>query len=272
MESDFLAFMVTPIAACLVLVGMHAWLGLQILSRGVIFVDLALAQLAALGASLTVVAGFELDGGAGYIASLGATLIGAALFSFTRTRTDGVPQEAIIGVVYVVAAAASIIVLDQSSHGSEHLKEVLVGQILWVNWSDVALALVVYVVMGMLHWFCRGPFLQISTGDHEMSASRVRLWDFLFYATFGIVITISVPLAGVLLVFAFLIVPALCAVLIASALRSQLIVACAVGFGVSVLGCCLSYMLDLPTGAAVVCTFGGALALLGISRMMHSLW
>lgn len=271
MESDFLAYMAAPIAACLVLVGMHAWLGLQILARGVIFVDLALAQLAALGAALALLAGFDLDGGAGHIAALGATLIGAALFSFTRTRTDGVPQEAIIGVVYVVAAAASMIILDRSSHGSEHLQEVLIGQILWVSWSDVMLALVVYVVIGALHWFCRGPFLQISTGDHEMSGRMVRLWDFLFYATFGVVITISVPLAGVLLVFAFLIVPAICAVLMASTLRSRLVVACVVGFGVSVLGCCLSYLLDMPTGAAVVCTFGAALALLGISRTLRTL-
>ena len=270
MSADFVLFMAAPLAACLAIVCIHAWLGLHILARGVIFVDLALAQLAALGAAVTLVAGFDPDGPAGYAASLAAAFLGAALFSFTRTRSSDVPQEAIIGVVYVVAAAASIIALDRSAHGAEHLKEVLVGQILWVSWTDVGRALGVYAVVGALHWLWRRPFLRVSNGAVGMSVAAVRAWDFLFYATFGIVITVSVPLAGVLLVFSFLIVPALCAVLIASTFRARLLLAWAVGFVVSAMGCVLSYTLDLPTGAAVVCTFGGALGLLGVARALRS--
>ncbi len=270
MNADFVLFMAAPLAACLVIVCIHAWLGLHILARGVIFVDLALAQLAALGAAVALVAGFDLDGPVGYAASLGAAFLGAALFSFTRMRSSEVPQEAIIGVVYVVAAAASILALDRSAHGAEHLKEVLVGQILWVNWTDVGRAVGVYAVVGALHWFCRRAFLRVSNGGEGMSAATVRAWDFLFYASFGVVITVSVPLAGVLLVFCFLIVPALCAVLIASTFRARLLVAWAVGFVVSAIGCILSYALDLPTGATVVCTFGGALGLLGLIRSLPS--
>ena len=261
--------MAAPLAACLVLVGIHAYLGLHILARGVIFVDLALAQLAALGAALALVAGFDLDGPAGYAAYLGSAVLGAALFTLTRTRRAQVPQEAIIGIVYVVAAAASVIAFDRSAHGAEHLKEVLVGQILWVTWADVWRALAVYAVIGVLHWVWRRQFLWVSAGGPDMAPAAVRGWDFLFYATFGVVITISVPLAGVLLVFSFLIVPAVCAVVLAATFRARLLVAWAVGFGVSAVGCTLSYVLDLPTGAAVVCTFGAALALLGVGRLLR---
>lgn len=267
METDFLVFMAAPIAACCVIVAIHAWLGLHILARGVIFVDLALAQLAALGAAVSLVAGVDLHGFTGYAASLGAALFGAALFSLTRTRATDVPQEAIIGVVYVVAAAASILVLDRAAHGAEHLKQVLVGQILWVTWTDVARALGVYAVIGALHWFCRKPFLRVSTGGVGMTPSAVRAWDFLFYASFGVAITVSVPLAGVLLVFCFLIVPAMCAVLLTTSLTSRLLVAWGIGLVVSAAGCSLSYLLDTPTGATVVCTFGAALALLGLGQV-----
>lgn len=269
MTAELLAFMAAPLAACFVIVGIHAYLGLHILARGVIFVDLALAQLAALGAALALVAGFDLDGAAGYAASLGSAVIGAALFSMTRTRRAEVPQEAIIGIVYVVAAAASIIALDRSAHGAEHLKEVLVGQILWVTWTDVGRALGVYVLVGVLHWIWRRPFLWVSAGGSGMEPAAVRGWDFLFYATFGVVISVSVPIAGVLLVFSFLIVPAVCAVLLATSFSARLLVAWSVGFGVSAIGCTLSYLLDLPTGAAVVCTFGAGLALLGVGRLVR---
>lgn len=265
MENEFLTFMAAPIAACCVIVAMHAWLGLHVLARGVIFVDLALAQLAALGAAVSLVVGVDPDGPAGYGAALGAAVLGAALLSVTR-RARGVPQEAIIGVVYVVATAATILALDRSAHGSEHLKEALVGQILWVTWSEVAWALGVYVVVGGLHWLGRGPLLRVSAGGEGMAPAVIRLWDFLFYASFGVVITVSVPLAGVLLVFCFLIVPAMCAVLLTENLRLRLLLAWGVGLTVSAAGCCLSYLLDTPTGATIVCAFGAALAVLGASK------
>ncbi len=270
MNTDFFVFMAAPVVACLVIVSIHVWLGLHVLARGVIFVDLALAQLAALGAALTLVAGFEPDGVMAYIASLSAALIGAALFAVTRSARQDVPQEAIIGVVYIVAAAASIIALDQSAHGAEHLKEALIGQILWVDWSDVLRALIAYVIIGALHWRWRKPLLRVASGGDGMSVKSVRLWDFFFYATFAAVITISVPLAGVLLVFCFLIVPALCANLLATTLRYRLLIGWCVGFFVSTIGCFISYMLDLPTGATVVCTFGLTLTLFGLHRMMRT--
>ena len=256
--SEFLTFMAAPFAACLVLVGIHAYLGLHILRRGVIFVDLALAQMAALGITLGFLAGFGLHSRAAYFFSLGAALFGAGLFAATRMREARIPQEAIIGIVYVVSVAAGVLVLDRAPHGAEHLKTLLVGQILWVTWPEVVRDLFLYGAVGLFHWLARRPFLLISFDEAEARRRGLflRLWDFLFYATFGFVITISVPLAGVLLVFTFLIVPAVCAALISERIGTRLAIAWALGFAVSAAGCSLSYVLDLPTGATVVCAFG----------------
>ncbi len=265
--SDFLVLMAAPIAACAVLVGIHAWLGLQVLSRGVIFVDLALAQVAALGAAIAMVMGYELHSPAALVASLIAALVCALLLSWTNTQGETVPQEAIIGVIYVVSAAASILVLDRTPHGAELLKTVLVGQILWVDWEDVLRLVILYAIVGALHWGFRGPLLALSAPEPAKTCPGTRAWDFLFYASFGVVITASVPIAGVLLVFTFLIVPAVCAVLVTASLRSQLLLAWLVGSVMSAVGCLLSYLLDSPTGATIVCTYGAALATLGLVRL-----
>lgn len=262
---DLVVYMAAPLAACLVIVGIHAYLGLHVLARGVIFVDLALAQIAALGAAIAYLAGWDAHSPAAFAASLGATGAGAALFSLTRSRRGEVPQEAIIGITYVVAAAASVLALDRAPHGAEHLKAILVGQVLWVTWTQIGQLAAVYGVVGVFHWHYRRRFLSLSyeRGNAETS----RWWDFLFYASFGLVITLSVPVVGVLLVFSFLIVPAVCAVLLAGTLRTRLTVAWLVGVATSAVGCALSYILDTPTGATIVCAFGAVLAGLGLLRV-----
>jgi zinc/manganese transport system permease protein len=271
---DVFTFMAAPIAACIVLVLMHAYLGAHILSRGVIFVDLALAQIAALGAALAVLAGYDLHSPEALAASLGATLFGAGLFALTRSHRADLPHEALIGIVYVVAAAASVLVLDRSPHGAEHLKTVLVGQILWVSWTDVGIASAVYAVVGVLHWIFRRRFLGLSgldpspAGQQNGPTRHSRWWDFLFYVSFGLVITVSVPIAGVLLVFSFLIVPAVCAVLFGGQLSSRLMIAWAIGSAVSIVGCAMSFGFDTPTGATIVCAFGAVLTMLGLWRSL----
>ena len=267
--SDFVLFMAAPFAACLVIVSLHAYLGLHVLPRGVIFVDLALAQLAALGALIGLMLGYEAGGAAAYALALGATLAGAAVFAVVGVRQSRISQEAIIGIVYVVAAAATILLLDRAAHGAEQLKDALVGQILWVSWDQVLRIAAVYLVMAGLYRALHRRFASITldAAEERVGGVRVRLWDFLFYATFGFVITLSVPLAGVLLVFSFLIVPAVCATLVCGGLAARLGVAWAVGAGVSFLGCAVSYFYDLPTGATIVCVFGGVLALFGVWRL-----
>ena len=268
---DFVLLMAAPFTACLVLVGIHAYLGLHILQRGVIFVDLALAQMAALGSTLAFLTGYELESPAAYLFSLGATFLGAAIFSLTRMRREEIPQEAIIGIVYVVAAAAGILVLDRAPHGAEHLKTLLVGSILWVTWSLVLKIAGVYVLVGLFYGVFRERFHLLSfDADEAMRRGwSVRLWDFLFYASFGLVITVSVQIAGVLLVFSFLIVPAVCATLLSGRVDARLGIGWLIGFVVSALGCAASYLVDLPTGATVVCTFGLVLLLLGVWRAVR---
>jgi len=268
--SDALPFLAWPFAACLVLTGIHAYLGLHVVERQVIFVDLSLAQIAALGTTIAFLAGHDLHGQTAYFFSLGFTLLGAVIFALSRGTSRRVPQEAVIGIVYAVCAAVSILIVDRSPEGTEHLKYILVGNLLAVSPHEVVKMAVLYGVVGWLHWVWRRPFLAISTNPDGAEARRlrVRLWDFLFYATFGLVVTSSVAIAGVLLVFSYLIVPSVTAMLLARGIGARLAIGWAMGLVVSVLGIFLSYALDMPTGAAVIATFGLVLALVAVGRTM----
>jgi zinc/manganese transport system permease protein len=266
---DFIQIMAAPFTACLVLVGIHVYLGIHILTRGVIFIDLALAQIAALGTAVGFLFGLELESQTGYLFALGFTFLGAAVFSVTRMRNDSIPQEAIIGIVYAVASSAVILALDRAPHGAEHIKSLLVGSILWVTWPIVIKTALLFAVIGLVHWFLRNHFLAITSdpdGSREKGYS-LYFWDFLFYVLFGFVVTSAVRIAGVLLVFSFLIVPAVFGFLFARTLLARLLLGWAMGTGVSILGITFSYMLDLPTGATVVTTFGILLLLSAFFRM-----
>jgi len=266
--SDMLALMIKPFVACLILTGIHAYLGLHVIEREVIFVDLALAQIAAFGATLGFLWGFGLHSSESYLIALAFTLVGAAIFAATRLRKPIVPQEALIGIVYAIAASAAIVVLSRAPEGGEELKALLVGHLLFVEWAEIVKIAVLYSVVGLLHWAVRRPLLAISRDPEAAFAAgyRVRWWDFLFYATFGFVVTSSVEMAGVLLVFAFLIVPAVCGVLLAERVSHRLIVGWLVGIVTSVAGITASYVWDLPTGATVVCAFGASLLLCALLR------
>jgi len=262
-------FLWVPFLACLVLTGIHVYLGLHVLARGVIFVDLALAQVAALGIAVAFLLGHPLQSDAAYWYALAFTVGGALVFAASRTRRAPVPQEAIIGIVYAVSAAAAVLVVDRAPQGGEHIKQLLVGSILTVTPADVGVLVVLYALIGLLHVIVRRPLLEISL-DPEGALARgrwVRWWDFVFYASFGVVVTSSVRIAGVLLVFCYLVVPATVGVLLATSVARRLLVGWGFGAIVSVLGLVASSVSDLPTGAAVVVTFGILLAgvALGVS-------
>lgn len=262
--------MAPAFAASLVLTGIHAYLGLHVVQRGVIFVDLSLAQVAALGATVAILFGLDVHGAGAYWVSLGFTFLGAAVFAFTRLRRQRIPQEAFIGIVYAVSAAAAILVLDKAPGGAEHVKDILVGSLLFVQWGTVGKVALLYAAIGLLHWFARRPLWEVSE-DPEKAASRGRrlwAWDLFFYGTFGLVVTSSVGIAGVLLVFAYLVVPAVCAMLLFRRPGPRLWAGWAVGFLVSAAGCLLSWFADLPTGATIVVTFGAALLLVGLARRL----
>src|ERR1700704_2761370 len=191
--------------ASLILTGIHAYLGVHVVERGVIFVDLSLAQIAALGTTIAVLYGVEPHGHTAYVVSLIFTFIGAAVFSTIRGHRARIPQEAIIGICYAVASAAAILAMSKSAEQTEHLKEMLVGNILTVSWFEVGKTALLYGAIGLFHYIFRKKFLAISISHEQAEADgiSVRFWDFLFYASFGFVVTSSVAIAGVLLVFCY---------------------------------------------------------------------
>ncbi len=261
MARDLFSLMWAPFLMCLVLTGIYAYLGLHVIAREVVFVDIALAQLAALGATSAFLLGFELSSWASYAFALGATVIGAAVLALTRSKQRNVSQEAVIGVVYAVSSAAAILVIDRAPHGAEHLKAMLVGEILTVRSTDLVRVGALCAAIGAFHWWTRRAFLLISTDPAEAHRHglNLRLWDFLFYASFGLVVTSSVRIAGILLVFSYLIVPALAGLTWGTRLGTRLVIGWSLGSVVSVVGMLGSALFDLPTGATIVCVFGLAL-------------
>jgi zinc/manganese transport system permease protein len=253
-----LSLFLPPLVACLVIVAIHSYLGLHVIAREVIFVDLSLAQMAALGSAVAVLAGSEPESTTAFLYALGATTLGAAVFALTRTDRHGkVPQEALIGIVYVVASAAAILVADRTPRGGEAIKDILVGSLLWVTWPVIGRLAAVYAVLGLFHWLLRRRFLTISFRPEtaQVQGWNVKLWDFLFYLSFGMVITFSVPIAGVLLVFSFLVVPAAIAFQFANRQGTLAVVSWISGVLASAGGLWLSFRYDLPTGPLIVCMF-----------------
>ncbi|MEW6365198.1 MAG: metal ABC transporter permease [Acidobacteriota bacterium] len=255
---DILQFLLAPFIASLILTGIHAYLGVHVVERGVIFVDLALAQIAAFGTTIGFLMGFALHGPGSYWFSLGFTFLGAALFALTRMHQGKIPQEAFIGITYAVSAAAAILAMSKAPEGAEHIKDMLVGNILVVSWPEVWKTAGLYAAIGLFHWVFRKQFLKISMDADaaEREGIAVRFWDFLFYVSFGFVVTSSVAIAGVLLVFSYLIVPSVTAMLFAERIGCRLAIGWVTGTVVSTLGIAASFWLDLPTGAAIVVTFG----------------
>jgi zinc/manganese transport system permease protein len=273
MDTSMLTFLAAPFVASLILTGIHAYLGVHVVERGVIFVDLSLAQIAALGATMAIF----LPGSNGdphapivYWISLAFTFIGAALFSTIRSRRARIPQEAIIGICYAVASAAAILAMSKATSESEHLKDMLVGNILAVSWPEVGKTAALYGAIGLFHFIFRDKFLTISMDPQRAEAEgmSIKLWDFLFYASFGFVVTSSVSIAGVLLVFCYLIVPSVAAMLFADNIGRRLAIGWSMGTLVSALGVYLSLRLDLPTGATIVCTFGLVLIIMATVRQI----
>lgn len=258
-----------PLVACLLLPGILVYYGLHIIRREVIFVDLALAQVATLGTCVCLYLGHEVADPHNYFWSLGFTLVGALVFTFTRSsRRARVPQEALIGITYVVAAAAGILLLSKSPHGKEELQRTLVGDLLTVTPVEIGKTAALYAVIAVVHFIFRKQFIRLSF-DHEHAEQgglNVRFWDFLFYALFGLIVTSFVQVGGVLMVFSYLIVPAACGTYLAASLPARLAIGWCVATLASVGGLYASFKLDVPTGAAIVCVLGVTLLLAVIAQ------
>lgn len=315
---ETLPFLAAPFAACLVIAGLHCYMGLHVIKRGVIFVDLALAQSAALGAAVALLLSpyvgtephhhhhhesttgvlseadlaeqLDLESSSGtpgsapdvadadasghreeaheqehkwfgWGMSLLFALLGAVLLAFGRLRDERIPHEAIIGIVFVVCAALSVLILSKAPHGHEKMEAMLVGSILFVRWGEVGLTLLLYLGLGVFHLGLRRPFLRITkdVAAAERAGTRVRLWDCLFYGTFALMVTQSVGIAGVFVVFSYLIIPAACATLFVDGFGRQLLIAWVVAAATTVAGLVVSAVGDMPTGASLVSCFGAAL-------------
>ena len=274
LDAATLAFLAPCFVASLILTGIHAYLGVHVVERGVIFVDLSLAQIAALGGTIALLmpaSGGDPHAPIVYWISLAFTFLGALVFSTIRSKRARIPQEAIIGICYAVASAASILALSKATSESEHLKDMLVGNILAVSWGEVGKTALLYGAVGIFHYVFRRQFFAISL-DHRQAGHAsaqglsVPFWDFLFYASFGFVVTSSVSIAGVLLVFCYLIVPSVAAMLYADSIGKRLAIGWSMGTLVSALGVYLSLKLDLPTGATIVVTFGLVLIIMAAVR------
>jgi len=265
---EALTFLLPAFFMCLVLVGIHCYLGLHVLRRGVIFVDLSLAQVASLGSSVALLFHYEHHTTSSYFISLGFTLLAALYFAWGKKFEKYVSQEVLIALVYAFASSLVILVINMMAHGAEHIKEILIGKILWVTWEEVLKTAIIYGVVAVIHYIFRKEILK-STLEQNQNNQGV-FWDFLFYALFGIVITSSVGVAGILLVFSFLVVPALLSMQISDTIGKQLLVGWGIGIILCALGMLLSYKFDLPAGAVLVVVFTSVpivtLPLFGIIR------
>ncbi|MDZ7373307.1 MAG: metal ABC transporter permease [candidate division KSB1 bacterium] len=262
-----LSFLLPPLVAALLVVAIHVYFGLHVIRREIIFVDLSLAQIAALGATLAFVLGIHPEEPLSYVFSLSFVILGGLFFALTRAREQRIPQEAIIGIAYAVATAMAILVADRAPGGAEHIKETLSGTILWVRWVTIGQMAALYLVVGLLHGIFRRRFFALTEKYRSGELGRAdRGWDFLFYLTFGLTIVLSVRVAGILLVFSFLLVPTSAALLLAGSWRSQLLLGWGIGLAAAVGGLCLSYAWDLPSGPAIVALLAFVLSLTAVFR------
>jgi zinc/manganese transport system permease protein len=255
-----------PIVACVLLPWLLVYLGLHVVQRGIIFIDIAMAQMASLGICVAVLFRLDLESWTTFAIALAFTLTGAAIFSVTGKRTSQIPQEAVIGISYVVAAAAAVLLLSRAAEGDEEIKNMLVGNILLVTPREVWERFALFVAVGIFHFAFRRNFLLVSfdrDGAYRKGL-RVRWWDFCFYAVFGLVVTSFVRIAGVLLVFSYLIVPAVCGINLAQRTVNRLLIGWFIALLGGIAGLFLSYWWDLPSGAAIVCTFGALLILISL--------
>ncbi|WP_269474077.1 metal ABC transporter permease [Variovorax sp. PBS-H4] len=262
--------MAPSFAGCMLFVAIHQCFGVHVLRRGVIFVDLALAQMSALGATLAFAAGHDPASVGGIAYTLCFSAAGAALLAFARALPKGIDHEAYIGIIYVVSTAATIVAVDQSPQGAEHVKQILVGSILGISIEGLPKLALLYGVVGALLWLARRPIAQASAFAPTEHARAHAAWDFVFYFLFGLVVTSSVAIAGILLVFCFLIIPSLIGSLFSRRPVVLHVVGWVAGTVASATGLAASYALDLPAGAALVIAF--AFVLLVACLLRGVLW
>jgi zinc/manganese transport system permease protein len=233
------------------LILIHAWFGIHILERGIIFVDLAMAQFIAIGIAIAFLIGHEGTGRSLYAVLF--AILGASILTLSRRIKESVNLEAFIGVLYIFSVATSILILDRTPHGMEEFKTLLNGNILWVTPAELLKTFLLYAAVGLLHFVFRRKFFELSSGT-----GNGILWEFLFFLSFALVLVSSVQLAGILQVFSFLVIPALIGRLYTREPLKILVGGWGIGLAASMVGIMLSYKLDLPTAPLIVASLSVA--------------
>jgi len=259
---EYIELALFPLLACIIIASIHTWLGIQVVKRGVIFIDLALAQVAVMGGAIGLLLDIELGTIMSYTISIILTIVFSYLFAIIKDDNKNTPKEAYIGIVYAVTAALTILLLDRSPEGAEHLKSFLVGSILTVGKQEVFRAIVLYSIIAAFYYTLRKQVFKEPNVNRLGNGRQSTLMEFLFYFSFGIVVTLSVKMAGILLVFSFLIVPAISGFLFFNKLKAVLLFGWGVSVIASLMGISFSFLADFPTGASIVASFGVLLVVL----------
>jgi zinc/manganese transport system permease protein len=273
--NELLDMMIRPLVACVLMTAVLSYLGLHVLRREVIFIDIAVAQVAALGAVIAHVS-FHVHGDVPWLAvacALGATLVAALFFAVVKHRVSQLPIEATIGITYAIVAAGTLFIIGKSTGGHVHIRDMLAGSLLFVGWRSIGWTAAAFAGAGACLWLFHGSFESISDDYDRASRGGVSVisWDFLFYALCGVVITAAVHLAGVVVVFCFLIIPATISAFFSGRWGVRLLIAWGVGLVASISGLCFCHYMDFSAGVSVALVLGLRLIVLSGAQLAVAL-
>ncbi len=274
-------FMLAPFVVCILLIGINIYFGIHVIKREIIFIDIALAQIAALGGTIAGILHDLLPGHGEhshdehgmmwYLFAIGFTTLAALMFSVLKSKKLPIPLESLIGIAYAVAATGAVIILDKAAGGDVHVHEMVAGSILWVNWYQITVLLIVFGLVGLFHFLYRKRFLGLTDSYNNGEKNNYSFWwDFLFYATFGIAVVFSVQVGGILTVFAFLIIPASISALFSENWLNRILIGWGLGTLVTVCGLYLSWTMDVPSSPTVILFLGVFLLLAIVVRALKS--
>ena len=254
MTSEIVRFFSVQIALLAVVLILHTYIGLHIVRRTLIFSDLVLDQLAAFGALAGIALGIEYGTFQSYFSSMVAVLFGALLLALIKPKSRAIPREAVIGIMYVMALVASLLLADKLRGGEAYVTKTLAGSMLWVTWPLVCVTTVVYILLLLFHYKFRDKFIELA--EKPDTVKNERFWDFLLFVTQGIITVLIVPIAGVLLAYAFLMIPAAIAAMFTKKWAGAVVIGWTVGFIACLVGLCCSYFFNLPYGPSLVLSLG----------------
>lgn len=263
-------FLMPALVASIFISGILAYLGIHVILRKIIFVDLALAQIAALGTIVAFFYKFKPETIQSHLFSFLFTILGAFLFAITKTKKEELPQEAIIGLTFAASSAASILVAEKAPEGAEHIKEILAGTLVWITWKGVAKIIIACLIVGIIHFIFRKKFISLTINQFSNNKllSANALWDFFFYLIFGLMITSIVNIAGILMIFSYLVAPALIGIMLSNNWLYRFLIGWFSSILGSLIGVWISYVYDFPTGPSIVVVLS---FLLLLARIISSL-